>query len=61
MAAVVKVAVVPVMSAELTGCNVMFGAIAVDTESLAELVVNVPMEFVTSALNLDPSSLVAAA
>ncbi len=56
-----KVAVVPVMSAELTGCKVTLGAAPVDTESLAELVVNVPMEFVTSALNLDPSSLVAGA
>jgi hypothetical protein len=46
------------MSAKLTGCKVTLGPAPVDTESLAELVVNVPMEFVTSALNLVPSSLV---
>ena len=55
-----KVAFVPVMTVELSGCKLTLGATGVDTESLAELVVNVPIEFVTSALNLEPSSLVAA-
>ena len=58
-AAAVKVAVAPDTTVALTGWVEMLGDAAVDTDSLAELVVNVPTEFVISALNLEPSSLVA--
>ena len=60
LAAAVKVTVAPETTVELTGCVVTAGAAAVEIERLAELVVNVPMELVISALNLEPSSLVAA-